>query len=118
MRKKTDFDQYIEEITRKYPAVKKELEKAGRAWDIAFQIRQLREKRGLTQKQLAVLAGTRQPNVARIESADYQSYTLRTLETVARALDAYIDVVVVPEEKIEEHKKYFPRPVFAIPVAA
>ncbi len=115
MARKTDFDRYVEEITQKYPAVKKGLEKAERAWDIAFQIKELRERRGLTQKQLAILAGTSQPNVARIENADYQSYALKTLDKVARALDAYIDVVIVPEEKTEGHRKYFPRPVFAIP---
>lgn len=115
MAKKTDFDQYLEEITKKYPGIEKELGKAERAWDIAFQIKELREKRGLTQKQLAALSGTSQPNVARIENADYQSYTLKTLEKVTKALGAYIDVVVVPEEKIEEHRKHFPRPVFTIP---
>lgn len=115
MGKKTDFDQYVKETIKKYPSIKKELERAERAWGIAFQIKELRERRGLTQAQLAALAGISQPNVARIENADYQSYTLKTLEKVARALKAHVDVIVVPEEKIEEHRKYLPRPVFVLP---
>lgn len=118
MTKKTNFDRYIQQKIKKYPPLRKELKKAERAWDIALQIRELREKRGLTQKQLAALAGTSQPNIARIENADYQSYTLKALDKATQALKARIDVVVVPEEKIEEHKKYFPRPVFAMPVSA
>jgi len=117
MGRKTDFDQYIEETIKKHPSVKKELERAERAWDIAFQIKELRERRGLTQAELAGLAGISQPNVARIENADYQSYTLKTLEKVARALKAQVDVIVIPEERIEEHRRSLPRPVFAFPVA-
>lgn len=117
MGKKTDFDQYVEETIKKYPSIKKELGRAERAWDIAFQIKELREKRGFTQARLAALVGISQPNVARIESADYQSYTLRTLEKVARALKAQVDIIVVPEEKIAEHRKYLPRPVFVLPAS-
>ena len=110
-KRKTNFDQYAERIIKKRPALKKEIERAGRAWDIAFQIKSLREKRGLTQKQLAKLARINQPNVARIENADYQSYTLKTLEKVTSALKARVDVVVIPEET---DKKQVPRPVFNI----
>lgn len=35
---------------------------------LARQIRELREARGLSQAQLAVILGTRQPSIARIES--------------------------------------------------
>jgi len=114
----TNFDQYLKKKVKKYPGLRKELEKAERAWDIAFQIRELREKRGLTQTQLAALAGTSQPNIARIENADYQGYTLKTLDKVTQALKAQVEVIVIPEEKLKEHRRYFPKPVFALPLPA
>jgi ribosome-binding protein aMBF1 (putative translation factor) len=39
---------------------------------VARQIYELRTARGLTQKQLAELLGTKQPVIARLEDADYQ----------------------------------------------
>lgn len=97
MRKqKTDFDQYVEEMIKKDPSLKGELEKADRAWNIAFQIYNLRQKAGLTQKQLAELVGTKQSNIARIESADYIGYTWKTLEKVTRALKARLEIRIVP----------------------
>jgi len=110
-RKKDDLDKLTEKLLKKDPSLKEEFERADRAWDIAFQIRSLREKRGLTQKELAKLAGISQPNVARIESADYQGYTLRTLEKISGALSARVNVMVVPEET---PKKDLPRPVFGV----
>ncbi len=110
-RKRDDLDILTQKVLKKDPSLKKDFEKADRAWDIAFQIKVLREKRGLTQKELAEKAGISQPNIARIESADYQSYTLKTLEKVTGALKARVDVIVVPEEK---YRKQLHRPVFGI----
>ena len=110
-RKKDDLDRLTEKLLKKDPSLKKEFERADRAWDIAFQIRSLRKIRGLTQKELAKKAKISQPNVARIESADYQSYTLKTLEKVTCALKARVDVVVIPEEVVNKH---LPRPVFSM----
>jgi len=97
--KKTNFDKYIEAELKKHPSLKKEFEKADRAWDIALQLIALREKRNLTQKKLARLVGTSQSNIARLENADYQGYNLKTLEKVARALKARLDITFVPIEK-------------------
>lgn len=94
----TDFDRYVQEKIKKYPFLKEELEKADRAWDIAFQIYDLRKKTGLTQTQLAKLVHTSQSNIARIESADYTGYTLKTLEKVAKALKARLEVKIVPAD--------------------
>ena len=52
--KKTDFDLYIEEQL-KDPAFAERFEKAGEAWDVALQIAALRERAGLSQKELARL---------------------------------------------------------------
>lgn len=95
-RVKDDLDRTMEQVLRENPGIQEGLDKAGRAWDIAFQIINLREKAGLTQKELAELVGTKQSNIARIESADYTGYTQKTLEKIAKALKARIEVRVVP----------------------
>lgn len=97
MRKqKDDLDRMIEKVLKEKPHLKEGLERADQAWDIAFQIRDLRQKAGLTQKQLAELVGTKQSNIARIENADYTRYTLTTLEKVTKALKAKLEIKIVP----------------------
>lgn len=95
--KKTDFDQYVGNKIKKEPFLKEELEKVDQAWNIAFQIYDIRQKAGLTQKQLAELVGTKQSNIARIESADYTGYTFKMLEKVTKALRAKLEVRIIPK---------------------
>lgn len=95
-RVKDDLDKTMERILTEDPSFQEELDKADQAWDIAFRIRDLREKAGLTQKELAKLLGTRQSNISRIEDADYTRYTLTTLEKVTKALKAKLEVKIVP----------------------
>ncbi len=95
-KRKDDLNKYIEKALKRNSSLKERFEKADQAWDIAFQISNLREKVGLTQKQLADLVGTKQSNIARLESADYTSYTQKTLEKIAKALKARVEVKVVP----------------------
>ena len=52
----------------------------------------LREKRGITQKQLADLMGVSQPLVAQLESSTPRNIELRTLVRAAVALGAEIKV--------------------------
>ena len=95
-RKKDDLDILTEKLLKKDPSLKEEFKKAGQAWDIAFQICDLRKKARLTQTQLAKLIGTRQSNIARIESADYTGYSLKTLEKVTQALKGRLLIKIVP----------------------
>lgn len=94
-RKKDDLDGTFEKILKENPSFSEEFEKADQAWDIAFQIYDLRKKAKLTQTQLAKMVGTRQSNIARIESADYTGYTLKTLEKVTRALKARLEIRII-----------------------
>lgn len=96
-RKKDDLDKLTERLIKEDPSFAEKLEKADRAWDIAFQIYDLRKKAGFTQTQLAKLVGTRQSNIARIESADYTGYTFKSLEKVTKALKARLEVRIIPE---------------------
>ena len=100
MRKKDDLDRLTEKLLKEDPSFAEKLEKADQAWDIAFQIYDLRKKAGLTQTQLAKLVGTRQSNIARIESADYTGYTFKTLDKVTKALKARLEIRIIPETSI------------------
>lgn len=95
-RKKDDLDRLTEKLLKKNPSLKEEFEKADQAWDIAFQVYDLRKKAGLTQTQLAKLIHTKQSNIARIESADYTGYTWKTLEKITKALKARLEIKIVP----------------------
>lgn len=96
-RPKDDLDRTIEKALKRNPSLKEGLERAEQAWDIAFQLINLREKAGFTQKELAKLVGTKQSNIARLESADYTGYTLKTLEKVTEALQARLEIKIVPQ---------------------
>lgn len=54
--------------------------------DTAFAIIKMRKEKNLTQAQLAQKAGTTQQVIARLESLTYRSYSLKTLEKLAKAL--------------------------------
>lgn len=97
-RVKDDFDRTLERIFKEDPSFKEEMQKGLDAWDIAFQIYDMRKKMGLTQTQLAKLVHTSQANISRIEAADYTGYTLKTLEKVTRALKAKLTIKIVPLE--------------------
>ena len=96
-RRKDDLDRLIEKALKIDPSLQEGLDKADRAWDIAFQIYNLRKKSGLTQTQLAQLVKTSQSNIARIESADYTGYTFKTLEKVTKALKAKLEIRIIPQ---------------------
>lgn len=60
--------------------------------EIAAQIKALREQRGLTQKQLAELAGMKQERVSTQEDVNYDAWTAKTLRKLARAFDVDIKI--------------------------
>ncbi len=93
--KKTNFDLYLEEQMQD-PLFASRFKQAGEAWDVALQIAQLREKAGLSQKELAKILKTSQQQISRLESPGYEGHTLSTLRRVAAALSANIRVVFEP----------------------
>ncbi len=64
--------------------------------ELVLQIIKLREKRGMTQADLAKAIGTRQANVSRLERFD-TNLTLGTLEKVAKALGVDLQIDLVPK---------------------
>ena len=63
-----------------------------KAYDIALQVIELREKHGFTQAQLAERCGIDQGDISRIEHGS-TAPTARTLQRIAEALDADVRLV-------------------------
>jgi transcriptional regulator with XRE-family HTH domain len=93
--KKTNFDLYLEEQL-KDPAFAERFEAAGEAWDVALQIAALREKAGLSQRDLARKLKTSQQNISRLESPSYEGHSLTMLRRVAKVLSAKLRVSLEP----------------------
>ena len=89
---KTNFDRYLDQQL-KDPAFAARFKRAGEAWDVALQISALREKAGLSQRELARQLGTSQQHVSRLESPGYEGHSLASLRRVAEALGASVRVV-------------------------
>jgi transcriptional regulator with XRE-family HTH domain len=73
---------------------------------VALQIAALREKAGLSQKDLARKLHTSQQNISRLESPSYEGHSLSMLRRVAEALNADIRVVIEPMVVAESRAKY------------
>ena len=95
---KTNFDLFLEEQLRD-PDFAERFKRAGEAWDVALQISALREKAGLSQKDLARKLKTSQQNISRLESPSYEGHSLSMLRRVAGVLGATIRVTIAPKEE-------------------
>lgn len=62
---------------------------------LAMKIAKLREKKGLSQQQMAKLMGTSQQAISRIESGDYEGFTLKTLQKIAEATGTRVKIEFV-----------------------
>lgn len=82
---------------------------SGLGMDLAEEIKKQREKKGLSQRQMAILMKTQQSRVAQIEDVNYGKFTLLTLAKVADALgmDLRVDLVERPnkEQSISQEEK-------------
>lgn len=65
---------------------------------MALQIAALRQRAGLSQKELAQRVRTSQQQICRLESPGYEGHSLSMLRRVARELSARVRVVIEPEE--------------------
>jgi transcriptional regulator with XRE-family HTH domain len=94
---KTNFDRYLERKLQDAD-FRARFEAADQAWDIALQLAALRQTRGLTQKQVAELLGTKQQAIARLEDPAYTGHSLSMVRRYVEALGASLDVTIVPLE--------------------
>jgi ribosome-binding protein aMBF1 (putative translation factor) len=66
---------------------------------VARQIRQIREKAGLSQRELAKLVGTTASVICRLEDADYEGHSLSMLRRIAGALNSRVEIRLVPASR-------------------
>ncbi len=97
---KTNFDRFLEEQLRD-PDFAERFKRAGEAWDVALQLAALREKAGLSQKDLARKLKTSQQNISRLESPSYEGHSLAMLRRVANVLGATLRVSLIPQGESE-----------------
>ncbi|MEI7937976.1 MAG: helix-turn-helix domain-containing protein [Verrucomicrobiota bacterium] len=95
---KTNFDVFLEEQLRD-PDFAERFRRAGEAWDVALQIAALREKAGLSQKDLARKLKTSQQQISRLESPSYEGHSLSMLRRVGKVLSAKVRVIFEPEDE-------------------
>jgi len=101
MNSKTNFDAYLEEQL-KDKVFAERFKKAGEAWDVGIRLASLREKTGLSQKELAKRVGTSQQQISRLESPSYEGHSLSMLRRVADALGAIVRVEIEPKRGRKE----------------
>ncbi len=89
--KRTLQDRVKEEL--KDPGFRRAYEDADLPVRLAIQIAKLREKRGLSQKELAQKLGTKQQVISRIEKFRQTNLTLETLQKIARVLHAHLVII-------------------------
>ncbi len=80
----------------KDPELKREYEEESLKYQVALGIRQLRGEFGLTQVQLAEKIGTTQSAIARLESTDYEGYSIQTLQTIAAVFHRHLKISFEP----------------------
>ena len=89
--KAQDFQLYLKQQL-KNPDFKEHYNQYDKQLEIAYQILQLRRKKGISQAQLAKKIGTKQSNIARME-AGQQNFSVESLEKIAKALGLHLKIV-------------------------
>lgn len=91
IKKAADFQELLEKKL-KNPEFKRLYDEYGRQLEIAYQILQLRKKKKLSQAQLAKKIGTKQSNIARMESGQ-QNFSVDILEKIADAFGCNLKIM-------------------------
>ena len=79
----------------KDPDFKTHYQEERQALKLAMKIAELRDQKGLSQQELAKIMGTSQQAISRIESGEYEGFTLKTLEKIAEATGMRIKIEFV-----------------------
>ncbi|MGQ0551688.1 MAG: XRE family transcriptional regulator [Planctomycetota bacterium] len=83
----------------KDPSFRRRVEEEKLNAQVARMIYEARRAAKLTQQQLADLAGTTQPVIARLEDADYEGHSLTMLRRIAEAMNRRVDVRLLPKRR-------------------
>jgi len=88
--KPTNFDKYVDDLLKK-KGMREYYEAYGRKLKVAVQLASLREQAKLSQAQVAKKIGTKQSNIARLESGE-QNFTYDTLDKLAGIFGKRLEV--------------------------
>ena len=103
MAEKKKTSDALEILHRRYyegkPERLAELEEARLNDSVARKLSALREKAGLSQRQLAKLIGTTASVICRLENADYEGHSVAMLNRIAAALNQRLEIRFVPLRK-------------------
>lgn len=80
------------------PERMKSLRDVTAAMTLGEYIRELRERKEVTQQQLADLIGTKRTAISRLESADYQGHSVELLCRIVRALHGKLMIRIETEK--------------------
>ncbi len=97
--RKTGFMSWVDRELSADPQLARAVEDAVTEMKLEQQIVALRERQGLSQRQLAERLGTSQPYVAKLESGRLKNLGVRTLVKCARALDAVVSIRLAPNRR-------------------
>ncbi|KGH58608.1 XRE family transcriptional regulator [Oenococcus oeni IOEB_8417] len=86
-----NIDEYIEARENKEPGFKQAVQKESQKLDIAIKIRDLREREGLSQRELAERLGKPQSTIARIENGNVNP-SFKTIEEIANKLGKHLQI--------------------------
>jgi ribosome-binding protein aMBF1 (putative translation factor) len=92
MSKTKDALKILERVTGNREGIKAGIAEARINFEVAQMIYDARTKAGLPQSQLAVLIGSNQPVIARLEDADYAGNSLTMLQRIAAALELRLEL--------------------------
>jgi ribosome-binding protein aMBF1 (putative translation factor) len=95
-RKERDANKILDRVTGRDPDLREMIAEESLNANVARMIFEARSSAGLTQSQLAVLIGTKQPVIARLEDADYEGHSLSMLRRIAEALGRRLEVSFAP----------------------
>ena len=98
MKRTSDAVKILQKRVGKIPDLDKQVAADMLNVRVAVLIHQARTEVGLTQAELARLVGTSQPNIARLEDADYRGHSLSMLQRIAKALGKRIEISMVPDQ--------------------
>ena len=92
-RKTTDALEIVDrEFFRGKPAMQTLLADAREGAEVALALYRMRERAGLSQRELARRAGTTASVICRLENADYEGHSLALLRRIADALDYRVEL--------------------------
>ena len=95
----SNYEEFKRELLSN-PEVSKEYEALRPQFDVIRQYIALRAKRNISQAELAKRIGSKQTAISRLERG-YPNTTLGTWQKIAEALDANLEITLVPKECIK-----------------